>query len=54
MEQEELPKLARGERLKTQYDCGPFYRIKVPHGWLVAYKESMVYVPDENHEWLAE
>lgn len=42
------------EIVPTPNSSGEIMRTSVPHGWLVTYKNlarSIVYVPDEKHEW---
>lgn len=42
------------EIVHTPGSSADIMRTPVPHGWLVTYKNlarSIVYVPDENHEW---
>ena len=42
------------EKIPTPKVSAEMMRTPVPHGWLVSYSRlarSMVYVPDEKHEW---
>ena len=42
------------EIVHTPNSSATIMRTPVPHGWLVTYKSlarSIVYVPDEKHEW---
>jgi len=42
------------EIIPTPNSSGDIMRTPVPHGWIVTYKRlarSIVYIPDEKHEW---
>jgi hypothetical protein len=42
------------EIVPTPDSSAKIMRMPVPHGWIVTYKSlsrSIVYVPDEKHEW---
>lgn len=42
------------EIVHTPQSSGKIMRTPVPHGWIVTYKSlarSIVYIPDEKHEW---
>jgi hypothetical protein len=42
------------EIVHTPTSSGEIMRTPVPHGWIVTYKNlarSIVYIPDEKHEW---
>ena len=42
------------EIVHTPNSSAKMMRTSVPHGWLVTYKNlarSIVYIPDEKHEW---
>lgn len=42
------------ELIPTPNTSADIMRTPVPHGWIVTYKrsaKSIVYIPDERHEW---
>jgi len=42
------------EIVHTPDSSAEMMRTPVPHGWVLTYKKlarTMVYIPDENHEW---
>lgn len=42
------------ELIPTPNTSADIMRTPVPHGWIVTYKnrtKSIVYIPDEKHEW---